>query len=956
MKKLLWFLLATAGFAAGAAKVETWPEQKKVGAPGLPAPQSDDLRPHPANRAAAEAAAKILTRTIADEPARLDARADGSWTLAAGWRMVPAGDEVRNAATLATPGQCVLPWNIAVVPGTALGTLVANGVYPDPYFGLNNLFIPEKLCRQDYWYRLEFPTPELGGRGATLLFNGVNYSADYWLNGQKLGASKGAFIRAAFEVGKLLKPAGEMNALAVRVAPPPHPGIPHEQSVKDGPGPNGGGMCQDGPTFIACEGWDWVPGIRDRNTGIWQDVALRPHGAVVLGDPQVVTKLPLPQTAPAAVAISIEATNLSDQPQSGVLTANVEGLDAIKLNVALAPHEKKLVKLAALSVAQPRLWWPNGYGKPELYNLKLALAGADGKISDQKMTRFGIREVTYELSALDPQGRIRRFEFAPTAAGAQMVVDHRHQATIKTKDGFMPSLTADGAQSPALGTVEDSRTAPFLTVKVNGQRVICKGGNWGMDDAMKRVSRARLEPFIRLHRDAHCTMIRNWCGQSMEEDLFALCDEYGLMVWNEFWISTQDYNMEPADAALFLDNARDCIARFRTHPSIVLWCARNEGMPPPAINVGLDELIRQHDGTRYYQPTSRNVSLLNSGPWKHTNPADYFTKIGRGFSTEVGLPSMPTLDALRAMMLPEDLWPVSDTWAYHDWHQSGGGDVHAFDADLVKRFGVPGDLADYVRKAQMLHYENHRAAFEGLNACLWQPGTGRLLWMTQPAWPSTMWQILSSDYDTAGAFYGVQKACEPIHVQMNLPDFTLAAVNNTFAKIAGANLTAKVLDLGGNVLWSKETTLDLAANETTAGGKIEWPANAEVCFVKLELRDNAGHLLSDNFYWHSAKPEALLKLNDLPPVALKAQALAEGQRVAVTLTNPSSSVALMTHIVLRDGAGQRVLPAYASENYLSLLPGESRTLTIESPNLPTAAHITADGWNIAPLKIAVTPQ
>ena len=961
MNKLMLVLLAVTALVASAAKVETWPEQKKVGAPGLAAPQADAKLPHPADRAAADKAAQLLTKTISAEPARLDARADGAWTLAAGWRMAIAGNVTAGSGAIAAPGLDVAAWYAAVVPGTALGTLVANGVYPDPYFGLNNLVIPEKLCRQDYWYRLEFPTPDLNGRNATLCFNGVNYAAEYWLNGQKLGTSKGAFIRAAFEVGPLLKPAGGLNALAVRVSPPPHPGIPHEQSIKDGPGPNGGAMCQDGPTFIACEGWDWVPGIRDRNTGLWQDVVLRPHGAIVLGDPQVVTKLPLPQLAPATVTISIEVANVTDQAQYGFLCGQLGGAEEMKLPVSLAPREKRLVKLTpaqfdVLTVAQPRLWWPNGYGQPELYDLQLTFNDATGKVSDQKQTRFGIREVTYELSALDPQGAIRRVEFSPTVAGAERVVDHRHQATVKTKEGFMPSLTAAGAQSPALGAVEDSRTAPFLTVRVNGQRVVCKGGNWGMDDGMKRVSRARLEPFIRLHRDAHCTMIRNWCGQSMEEDLFALCDEYGLMVWNEFWISTQDYNMEPADPALFLANARDSIVRFRNHPSIVLWCARNEGMPPPTINTGLDELIRIYDGTRYYQPTSRNVSLLNSGPWKHTDPADYFTKIGRGFSTEVGLPSMPTLDALCAMMPTPDLWPVSDTWAYHDWHQSGGGDVHAFDADLTRRFGVPGDLPDYVRKAQMLHYENHRAAFEGLNACLWKPGTGRLLWMTQPAWPSTMWQILSSDFDTAGAYYGVQKACEPVHIQMNLPDCALAAVNNTRAPLQGARVTAQVLDFGGKTLWSKEATLDLPANETTAWLKVDWPAGAEVCFLKLELRDSVGRLLSDNFYWHGATPEALLKLNTLPPVTLQAKAQMAGQQVEVTLTNPSDSVALMAHLVLRDATGRRVLPAYASENYVSLLPGEMRRLTIESPSLPPSAKVTIDGWNLVPSKIVVAPR
>ena len=156
--RLLWvWLLAV---ATQAAKVETWPEQKKIGAPGLAARQSDDKLPHPADRAAAEAAAKILTKTITAKPARLDARADGGWTLAAGWRMAVAGREA------AVPEISAAAWLPAVVPGTALGTLVANGVYPDPYFGLNNLFIPETLCRQDYWFRLEFPSPDLGGRDA----------------------------------------------------------------------------------------------------------------------------------------------------------------------------------------------------------------------------------------------------------------------------------------------------------------------------------------------------------------------------------------------------------------------------------------------------------------------------------------------------------------------------------------------------------------------------------------------------------------------------------------------------------------------------------------------------------------------------------------------------------------------------------------------------------------------
>ncbi len=145
-------------------------------------------------------------------------------------------------------------------------------------------------------------------------------------------------------------------------------------------------------------------------------------------------------------------------------------------------------------------------------------------------------------------------------------------------------------------------------------------------------------------------MIRNWCGQSTEEALYDLCDEYGLLVWNDFWITTQDSNLDPSDTALFLANARDTLLRFRNHPSVALWCGRNEGMPTPAINDGLDDLIRTLDGTRCYLPNSRLIDLAPSGPWNHGEPVEFFTTRARGFSTELGLPSPPTIEAFRAMM------------------------------------------------------------------------------------------------------------------------------------------------------------------------------------------------------------------------------------------------------------------------------------------------------------------
>ena len=509
-----------------------------------------------------------------------------------------------------------------------------------------------------------------------------------------------------------VKPGG-VSALAVLISPPPHPGIPHEQSLRAGPGPNGGAMTLDGPTFAATEGWDWIPGIRDRDIGIWQNVILKATAEVKIGDPQMVTTLPLPDTSRADVEIDVPLTNLGAKPVQGNLTASFEQATLTK-KVALRPGDTTVRLLSAefaqLTVAHPRLWWPNGYGKPELYHLTLTFT-AGGRQSDQEKLHFGIREITYELSLLDSTGHLRRVDFSPSVARTnnQQIVDVSHAGLRRTPGGWVASIAPDAESSPALRPLDDARTAPFLVVRVNGVRIACRGGNWGMDDMLKRVSRARLEPYFRLHRDANLNIIRNWMGQNTEEVFYDLADEYGLLVWNDFWASTENYNLEPEDPALFLKNARDTILRFRNHPSILLWCARNEGVPSETVNRGLADLVRSLDGTRNYFPSSNQVNLLPSGPYKYQEPASYFTNLGRGFAVEMGVPSMPTLEAFRAMVPQPDQWPVSDTWAYHDWHQSGNGDVAPFMDHLQAEFGAATNLEDFERKAQMLNYVEHRA-------------------------------------------------------------------------------------------------------------------------------------------------------------------------------------------------------------------------------------------------------
>jgi hypothetical protein len=527
----------------------------------------------------------------------------------------------------------------------------------------------------------------------------------------------------------------------------------------------------------------------------------------------------------------------------------------------------------------PRLWWPNGYGKPELYQLRLKFSG-DGGESDSRRLHFGVREVTYELSLLDSTGHLRRVEVSPTKAALhnQQVVDVTHEAMRSVPlpaeersivgqqvsaftahmdparasrvraymmQTWVASLLPAADTSPAVRAVQDDRAAPYLVLKVNGVRIAARGGNWGMDDMRKRVSRERLEPYFRLHRDANLNIIRNWVGQNTEQVFYDLADKYGLMVWNDFWDSTQNYNLEPQDPALFLANARDTILRFRNHPSIVMWCGRNEGVPQPILNEGLASLIASLDGTRYYSPSSNRVNLQNSGPYQYQDPVKFYTTLNRGFSVEVGTPSMSTLESFRSTTPAPDRWPISDAWAYHDWHQSGNGDVAPFMAELDAEFGAPTGLPDFERKAQMLNYVDHRAIFEGFNAHLWAPNSGRMLWMTQPAWPSTMWQILSHDYDTQASFYAVKKACEPVHIQLNLSNYKVAIANTTPQAMQALTAIANVYSLQNKLLASQSHPIDAAADSLTPGFQLDMARllASGMVFVDLELKNGSGQLV-----------------------------------------------------------------------------------------------------------------
>jgi hypothetical protein len=956
-----------------------WPVQTR-GQAGYRAPQDAAQTPHSKAPFSAPVAKPLPPAREALQP-----DSDNQWTVN-GWMLSEAPGAQADGAAISAKSFSAKNWYVATVPGTVLTTLVDRGIYPDPDYGLNNMAIPESLNKQDYWYRTEFKGPSgVGGKRLALTFHGINYQAAVWLNGQSLGTITGAFIRGNFDVTRILKQ-GQTNVLAVRVSPPPHPGIPQEQSIKGGPGENGGIMCLDGPTFVATEGWDWIPAIRDRDTGIWQPVTITATNTVKIGDPQVVTTLPLPDTTKASVEINVPLTNVSDTPAKATLNAIFEGVTVSK-DVMLTPGENT-VKLAPAEFAQltmqnPRLWWPNGYGKPELYHLKLSVtAGRD--VSDTRQLRFGIREITYELSLLDAVGHLRRVEYAPAKRGATdavpVDVTHEGMREIPAADppppfwpvewrenwhSWVASLAAGDEKSSAIHFLEDTRAAPYLVVRVNGVRIVCRGGNWGMDDARKRVSRERLEPYFRLNRDAHLDIIRNWVGQSTEDVFYDLADEYGMLVWNDFWESTENYNIEAQDPELFLKNAADVISRYRSHPSILVWCGRNEGVPQPILNEGLIHLIATLDGTRYYFPSSNQINLQGSGPYSYQDPKLYYTVLNHGFSVETGTPSMSTLESFRAWVPKADQWPIDDVWAYHDWHASGNGNTKPFMDEIQKEFGAPTGLEDFDRKAQMLNYVDHRAIFEGMNAHLWAPNSGRMLWMTQPAWPSTMWQILTSDYDTQASFYGTMKACEPLHIQLDLATYDVELINTTTSPLANATITADVYSLDNKSLLRQQAQQNAAADSATTAFHLDLAPllGNGVALVKLELKAATGETLSRNFYWLAAKSEDYRALDTLPQASVTATATFSGREgaetsIAVQLRNNGTTVALENKLTLMNaGDGARILPAYLSDNYISLLPGETREVDVDYPETAAGGakpQLTLRGWNLAPQTIPVT--
>ena len=824
--------------------------------------------------------------------------------LASGWQLQDVAKVPQLGAQVSSAGYDASGWYAATVPGTILTTLVNDRVYPEPLYGENERpeIIPESLVHTSYWYRTVVRIPSAyKDRHVWLNFDGINYSADVWVNGAQVGTMRGAFIRGVFDVTAQVTP-GEPAVVAVLVTPEPHPGVAHEHTLRNGVGQNGGVTALDGPTFLSTIGWDWLDAVRDRDTGIWQKVFLSATGPVQLKDPFVTTDLPLPRTDSSDVAVEATVENVSDQPVAGVVRGTIENI-VFERQITLAPNSSQQVTFdakntPALHLEHPRLWWPNGYGAQPMYKLHLEFS-TGSTISDAQDVDFGIRKISYSVPGTDT-----------------------------------------------------------LTISVNGVPVFIRGGDWGLDEAMKRIPRERLDTEIRLHKLANLNLIRNWVGQSTGEDFYELCDKFGLLVWDEFFQPNPLDGPNPTDVPTYIANVRDKVLRYRNHPSILLWCARNEGDPPPEIDAALRTLLAAVDPTRIYWPNSTDGPGVRShGPYFWRAPREFYTVTDNFFKTETGSVSIPTLESIRGMMPQKDWETIDDDWAAHDLAKGNQhGDLYPL--ILAGRYGKIANLADFVRKAQLANYEAFRAMYEGRNALLFHPNTAVITWMSNPAQPSFVWQLYHYDLEPMSSYFAVMHASELVHIQFNEATGDVQVINNKPEAVANLRAQVAVYNLDGSLAYEHETKLSAAPDVATDLGPIDFPATVSaIHFIKLDLRDAAGQSLSTNFYWRAlpADPDDLSVLNQMPMVTLTAKLevpkenMGRQRRLRVILHNSTGNIALMAHVQLRRRSGQRILPAFYSDNYVSLVPGETKTIEVEASAIEfkgEAALIVVDGWNV----------
>ena len=848
------------------------------------------------------------------------------------WRMCKASD-AGLAEQISMPGFDDGAWMEARVPGTVLTNLVENGVLPDPYFSDNNRrdkgLIPEisEVGRDyyTYWFRTEFEVPSFyRGQNVWIHAEGINYRAEFWINGHLCSTLTGMFRSDDIEITEYAR-AGEKNALAVLVYPVDSPGNPKVTNYgAAGESSNGGdGYIGRNSTMLMSVGWDFTAfdGIRDRNTGIWQGISLYSTGTLAIRNPFVRAELshPLYDAADLTVSVELTSTGLGIDPRKGVkVRGEIKGTGIVfEKEVELYREETQLLTFSPaefpqLHIDNPALWWPLGKGEQNLYELSMEVLDG-GVCSDKVDTRFGIREI------------------------------------VATRD------TPDGSKM-------------FV---VNGRPVFVRGSNW-IPEAMLKDNEKRMSALLRMTARCGFNLLRLWGGGIVERECFyRLCDEYGLMVWEEFFMTGN--TRHPQDKAVYFANVESSVKRIRNHPCVMFYVASNESSEVS----GTRELLESLDGTRPYQQQSECDGIHDGSPYVQVNPMLHYLDQAsprgsriNGFNPEYGFTGMPHYTSLQRFLRPEEIWPMDKSvWDYLDG--SGFGKLTTVVKDLTDNYGESSSIKEYGWKSQLLSAMNSKAIWECWNYNKLGYGdrfcSGVLFWSHSSPIPMIKNHMWDWYLIPTASLYHTMHALEPVHIQYDYLKNTVSVCNDKPEAMDGLTAYASVYNLDSRRVWTGQASSISLPSDGVANDvlRVEFPAGTSaVHFIDLVLKDASGKVLSRNFYWESSdkyEPGTLSgpcasgfeALQDMPAARLsynlRKRSDAECLYFDVTLRNVSRRIAFFNELLLLGDDGLPLPFTFTSDNYFTLLPGESRTVSLEiaRSDAPASMSIHAEGWNTA---------
>ena len=830
--------------------------------------------------------------------------AGGKLVLKDNWTIQSSKEVKSDAKTISTTGFQTGGWYPTSVPSTVLAALVANKVYPDPYYGTNFNNLPGIITypKRDmpeispfkvaWWYRTEFKLPSDYKQMHTWLqFHSINYKANIWLNGKLIADTttiEGAYRLFKLDISKAALP-GQNNCLALEIFPPK-------------------GMD------LTITWVDWNPTPPDRGMGIWYDVSVYATGEAAIENPQVVTKLNLPSTDQARLTVSAEIRNAEAKKITGILKGTIENI-TFSQEVSLEAGETKLVtfgpeKFPQLVFANPRLWWPHTVGPQNLYDLNLGFE-VSGKTTDTKKIRFGIREITAWMNNFDKQ-----------------------------------------------------HTKVF---QINGKNIVIRGGGY-VQDLMLRPSNERIDADILYAKHMNLNTLRMEAPRGSDY-LFERCDEEGILLmvgwcccssW-ERWKNWTPHTGDVAEASW-----KDLIVHLRNHPSVFTWLYGSDNFPPADVEKRYIKVLDEYDNTRPYESSATQepssiagITGVYMGPYPNVyayeTPSYWYTKLE--FNTEAGPTGeqLPPIETMRRMMPEKDLWPMSASWDLR-LHKAFYPIARAA---LESRYGKPTGVEEYCVKSQVFQNEAVKAMFEAFAGNKYR-SSGIIYWMYNSAWPKMYWQLYDYFFMPNGAFYGAKSACEPLHVQYCYDNKSIKVVNSYYHDFKGLVLTTRVFDFNMKGVFSNMCDVVVGADASQEIlSAIDIPENiTKVYFLKLELKDAAGKMVSSNFYWLSSNGDEKADFTDLgklPEANVNVTASAmkkDGNKCSLTVTveNPGSGLAFAVNPkILKSTSKDPVLPVFWEDNYFSLLPKEKRVLQVEFDlkNLDGEKPLLkVDGWNV----------